>query len=247
MEKFLDEMNLHERRAFEKIRLHKCENCGHEYKGWTSDNLQNTYLTSFCPKCDHENRYDYWGAAAYKQNKKSELLPNLAKSTENLSKIKNKDEWLDEVRGNDSFKDNSDEMCFHECPNCNSRCNCDDQPCSCCEVEENKEPISEDELIDKFKDAVNESDFHVPEFISNVKLESKDYSEVLGHETKLLSNKCAKIAQQYTNSKLEELEKWIEERNSGYKEYVIKHTSVATSAAIAELDIIKDKIKSLKQ
>lgn len=23
-------------------------------------------------------------------------------------------------------------MLFHECPNCNWRCNCDTQPCSCC-------------------------------------------------------------------------------------------------------------------
>lgn len=27
---------------------------------------------------------------------------------------------------------NADSNCFHECPNCNSRCNCSDQPCSCC-------------------------------------------------------------------------------------------------------------------
>lgn len=25
-----------------------------------------------------------------------------------------------------------DDMCFHECPNCNCRCNCLNQPCSCC-------------------------------------------------------------------------------------------------------------------
>ena len=24
-------------------------------------------------------------------------------------------------------------MLFHECPNCNSRCNCSRQPCSCCD------------------------------------------------------------------------------------------------------------------
>lgn len=24
------------------------------------------------------------------------------------------------------------EMLFHECPNCNFRCNCNSQPCSCC-------------------------------------------------------------------------------------------------------------------
>ena len=26
----------------------------------------------------------------------------------------------------------SDDMCFHECPDCNCRCNCSNQPCSCC-------------------------------------------------------------------------------------------------------------------
>ena len=26
----------------------------------------------------------------------------------------------------------SDDMCFHEYPDCNCRCNCSDQPCSCC-------------------------------------------------------------------------------------------------------------------
>jgi hypothetical protein len=26
------------------------------------------------------------------------------------------------------------EMLFHECPECNWRCNCSDQPCSCCRV-----------------------------------------------------------------------------------------------------------------
>jgi hypothetical protein len=25
------------------------------------------------------------------------------------------------------------EMLFHECPNCNIRCNCSSQPCCCCE------------------------------------------------------------------------------------------------------------------
>ena len=31
------------------------------------------------------------------------------------------------------FEDNSDDMCYHECPSCGSRCNCNDQPCSCCQ------------------------------------------------------------------------------------------------------------------
>ena len=25
-----------------------------------------------------------------------------------------------------------DPLCFHECPECGSRCNCSSQPCSCC-------------------------------------------------------------------------------------------------------------------
>lgn len=33
----------------------------------------------------------------------------------------------------DSLQQDS-EMLFHECPNCNVRCNCSDQPCSCCNV-----------------------------------------------------------------------------------------------------------------
>ena len=30
----------------------------------------------------------------------------------------------------------SDKGLFHECPWCNYRCNCDDQPCSCCNEED---------------------------------------------------------------------------------------------------------------
>lgn len=33
----------------------------------------------------------------------------------------------------DSLQQDS-EMLFHECPNCNIRCNCSEQPCSCCNV-----------------------------------------------------------------------------------------------------------------
>jgi len=35
------------------------------------------------------------------------------------------------VNKNFVLADDSD-MLFHECPNCNWRCNCTDQPCSCC-------------------------------------------------------------------------------------------------------------------
>lgn len=31
-----------------------------------------------------------------------------------------------------SLQQDDSDMLFHECPNCNWRCNCNDQPCSCC-------------------------------------------------------------------------------------------------------------------
>ena len=57
----LSAMNLHERRAFEKTRPHKCNECGEVFTGWTSDNYANDYLTCFCPKCKTKNHYSYWG------------------------------------------------------------------------------------------------------------------------------------------------------------------------------------------
>jgi hypothetical protein len=35
-----------------------------------------------------------------------------------------------------SDPNNLDDKCFHECPDCNSRCNCSNQPCSCCNQSE---------------------------------------------------------------------------------------------------------------
>lgn len=77
------------------------------------------------------------------------LLPNLAKSTENLSKIKNKDEWLDEVRGKEG-------------------------------------------LEEKFKTELNST---------------KHWNSVNDFDVDAAAKQCSKITQQYTNSKLEELEK----------------------------------------
>ncbi len=34
-----------------------------------------------------------------------------------------------------SLQQDDSDMLFHECPNCNWRCNCNDQPCSCCNEE----------------------------------------------------------------------------------------------------------------
>ena len=31
-----------------------------------------------------------------------------------------------------SLQQDDSDMLFHECSNCNFRCNCSDQPCSCC-------------------------------------------------------------------------------------------------------------------
>lgn len=36
-------------------------------------------------------------------------------------------------------QENHDTNCFHECPYCNSRCNCNSHPCSCCEQEPQSE------------------------------------------------------------------------------------------------------------
>lgn len=33
---------------------------------------------------------------------------------------------------NNLKKEDDSKMLFHECPNCNGRCNCSQQPCSCC-------------------------------------------------------------------------------------------------------------------
>lgn len=38
-------------------------------------------------------------------------------------------------------EEGSDNMCFHECPDCNNRCNCNNQPCSCCPTPSVKEEV----------------------------------------------------------------------------------------------------------
>lgn len=59
--KDVSNMNLHERREREKNINHKCHHCGFNFKGWSSDDILNTYLSSKCPKCQKWNRYHYWG------------------------------------------------------------------------------------------------------------------------------------------------------------------------------------------
>ena len=41
-------------------------------------------------------------------------------------------EVLDLLAVMPSLQQDDSDMLFHECPNCNCRCNCTDQPCSCC-------------------------------------------------------------------------------------------------------------------
>lgn len=41
-------------------------------------------------------------------------------------------EVLDLLAVMPSLQQDDSDMLFHECPNCNWRCNCNDQPCSCC-------------------------------------------------------------------------------------------------------------------
>lgn len=45
------------------------------------------------------------------------------------------EEWR-KANGISVENENSDDMCFHECPNCNDRCYCSAQPCSCCTQDE---------------------------------------------------------------------------------------------------------------
>ena len=50
------------------------------------------------------------------------------------------------------------------------------------------------ELVDKYVRSINESDFHIPEFISGVAMDSHKYGKVLDDETLSLAKICALIA-----------------------------------------------------
>ena len=111
----------------------------------------------------------------------SDELPSLPNSTESLSKIADKDEWLNEVRGNEG-------------------------------------------LIEKFNSE-----------IINISPQLKDVfvrDGGINPLSKRIATKCVQIAKQYSDSKLSELEKWIDT----YTEFFEFSSSQ-----------LKDKIKSLKQ
>lgn len=87
-----------------------------------------------------------------------------------------------------------------------------------------KEPISEDELINEYEKYLNF-------FLSEDK------------RMRSLAETMAQVAQQYTNSKLEELEKWCDEIN-GYDYFNTEQSAEAFADGIKE---VKSKIQSLKQ
>jgi len=81
--------------------------------------------------------------------------------------------------------------------------------------------IGEDELKEKFK---KHSHGYHP---NNATYDGGDYH----------ASECVKIAQQYANSKLEELEKWIDETIKEQQYHI----------AISAFNDVKDEIKTLKQ
>jgi len=66
------------------------------------------------------------------------------------------------------------------------------------------------ELVDKFKDEINSSDFHLPEFITGVPCAdgSEIYNELLKKETESLAKQCALICVSFT----EEYAKYAEQK-----------------------------------
>lgn len=73
--------------------------------------------------------------------------------------------------------------------------------------------MTADEIIEMFTDEINTSDFHVPKFISGVKMAdgSKEYIKVLEDETFLLAKQCALL---YCQGIIDELkDHWSEDRD----------------------------------
>lgn len=166
-------------------------------------------------------------------------LPNLSKSTENLSKIADKDEWLNGVRGNEPIEEISEkyatELGYPQSDKMQFTCTFWTHHNIAAQGfidgvnfknKLNKEHIGEDGLLKKFK-ALRLQIFTKMDSIPTV---LSDYP------TEKTANDLTQIAKQYSDSKLSELEKWIDENK------FIEHGSRFILFAK-----IKDKIKSLKQ
>lgn len=64
-------MNLHDTRSIAKSLSIKCDRCGKVIKSWTSDDMQNSYLTFVCG-CStdwdgwkHKIRIRYWPSSSF--------------------------------------------------------------------------------------------------------------------------------------------------------------------------------------
>jgi hypothetical protein len=55
-----EKLNIHERRDAEKRKLNICRSCGSAIVKWSSDSIQNCYLSCKCSKCGKWNEYKYW-------------------------------------------------------------------------------------------------------------------------------------------------------------------------------------------
>ncbi len=73
-------------------------------------------------------------------------------------------------------------------------------------------------ILDSYTEKVDESDFHIPEFISGVSMKSEEYKTVLKDETHSLAKECAMFCVQLIIDKHiddwdSQPEYWLEVRN----------------------------------
>lgn len=91
---------------------------------------------------DTPEKYEFWDEIYY-----IHLSPTIPASS-----MKELEEWR-KANGIPVENENSDDMCFHECPNCNDRCYCSAQPCSCCTQDE-------PDYKAMYEEAVKERDYY---------------------------------------------------------------------------------------
>ena len=90
----------------------------------------------------------------------------------------------------------SDKGLFHECPWCNYRCNCDDQPCSCCNEEDDMSDKTDMAEVLYAKLDVNrgEYDFSTIPFQGSTKYISEQKHQ---DDLKAQRNACADVYRDY--------------------------------------------------